>query len=174
MRILAITTHRYRSSIIERTQDSKLRPQRTGNFSDWYHEQMDPLIDNDTHASLHCTLSPYESRRLLETVFPDDALFPPTTGPSGSESNMTQLLDFLRNQGIYKRSNKRDGAECWHQFWSCRGKNSESSIARFLNGIMKAAKKVVGESSIQRLVSLSRHTTHMRCIDEDAQNVASH
>jgi len=128
---------------------------------------MDPLIDNDSHG-LHWTLSPAESRHLLEAIFPDSALFSHTTGPP-ELLNMTWLLDSLQDQGIYKRSGKNESAECWHQFSSCHRKSAKSSMARFLNGILTAAQKVVGKSSVQRLVSLSHPTT---CIDVDAQNMA--
>ena len=121
---------------------------------DWYCERMDPLIDNDTNG-LHWTLSPTESRCLLEAIFPDSALFSHTTGPS-EWLDMTQLLDLLRNQGIYKRSGKSEGAEYWHQFSSCRGKSAELNMARFLNGVLTTVQKAVGKSNVQRLVSLSR------------------
>ncbi|KAF8551004.1 hypothetical protein OG21DRAFT_1524747 [Imleria badia] len=50
-----------------------------------------------------------------------------------------------RNQGIYKRRGKYEGAECWQQFLSCHRKSTESSMAKFLNGV-SAAQKVVGKS----------------------------
>jgi hypothetical protein len=90
---------------------------------------MDPLIDNDSNG-LHWTLSPAESRGLLEVIFPDSALFSHATGPS-KLLDMTRLLDSLWNQGIYKMSGKSESAEYWDQFLSCRGKSAESSMANF-------------------------------------------
>ena len=114
------------------------------------------------------SLSPTESRRLLEVIFPDKMLFPCTTEPSKLLS-MIQLLDSLQNQGIYRRSDTNDGIECWHQFSSCHSKGTELNIAKFLNSILKAVEKVVRISSIQRLVFLLHLTT---CIDIDAQSMA--
>ena len=135
--------------------------------SDWYCDQMDPLIKNDIQ-SLHWSLSPAESRCLLEAISPDKMLFPCTTEPSKLLS-MTQLLDSLQNQGIYRRSNTNDGIECWHQFSLCHSKGTELNIAKFLNGILKAVEKVVRISSIQMLVFLLHLTT---CIDIDGQSMA--
>lgn len=140
--------------------------------SDWYRNRMDPRIDNDTQG-LHWTLSSIESRRLLEVIFPDDALFGHTTGPS-QPLNMSELVDSLREQGLYQSSDKnKDGPEKWHQISPGRDKNSESKIARFFNSILRATEKVIGRCTTERLVFLPCHITHILCIDKGTQVMES-
>ena len=130
---------------------------------------MDSLIENDTQE-LHWTLSPPESRNLLEAVFPDHALFSDIAGSLNRDMTPSQLLEKLRDQGIYKRNDLNKGTELWQQYPSCHGKSAEPNMAKFLNDILRVTANIVGKFKVQQSVPLS-HLTHS-LIDTNAQNMA--
>lgn len=71
--------------------------------TDWLRTAMDAIVENDTHET-HWELSRDDSDRLLSFLFPDEVLFPKSTGELAEKSDhftMEQVLNNCITKGLY-------------------------------------------------------------------------
>ncbi|KAF8836972.1 hypothetical protein BDN67DRAFT_1014227 [Paxillus ammoniavirescens] len=110
--------------------------------SDWHHNQMDPLVENDTR-NVWWHLDQTDSRQLIEAVFPGNALF--ATSNKGQTKSMGDILKLFCKKKLYT------GTEVKTQKWlpqskcpslSSRSKATrERPLAEFFNTLLQCCSK---------------------------------
>ncbi|KIM61923.1 hypothetical protein SCLCIDRAFT_9280 [Scleroderma citrinum Foug A] len=135
----------------------------------WYHEHMDPLVDNDTQG-LHWKLSPDDNDKLFQLKLVE---LLPMTSPISSPK-MACILARLQDSSHYGKEKEEEGkgkekekdnvksrdtkkrdmatkkkdSECW--LYGPSAIKSEYNMADFLNDIMDAVEGVIGGKFLNR------------------------
>ncbi|KAI6000082.1 hypothetical protein EDD15DRAFT_2362646 [Pisolithus albus] len=139
-----------RSLVAHSTPFSLLRlvsiPAALRRKTDWFREAMDPMVDNDT-CKTHWELSEGDSRKLLDSLFPDEVVFGLiSTGELFKHQlnyfSMEQVFKNLVNKGLYNEGERR---------WSTAPDLSatattacKKSLADFFNDVIECVNNACG------------------------------
>ena len=119
---------------------------------------MDPIVENDTRET-HWELSPADSQKLLNLLFPDEVLFPKAKGElvenKSEHFTMDQVFKHLTRKSVYNVKDKH-----WTYPLKLDAKDPtarEGSLAQFFNHVITEVHTSCETVSRTELVQCSEH-----------------